>query len=195
MKKKLFTFVPAFILLILIVTLISLPFILNKSKNNLIGGDKDSYDCLIGAGYSWSEEINACVRSWEVKNESIKEIAKKSASKLISEGYSQITIASIETLNCPGCYTVMASAGEKRLRLNIINSEVLEIVNLFDSGSEKIYCADENRGNIICTLDYTPVCGHKVTSCEEEFCYRTYGNACMACSDSSIDYYQTGECK
>ncbi|MBM3228348.1 hypothetical protein FJZ20_00445 [Candidatus Pacearchaeota archaeon] len=30
-----------------------------------LGGQRDSYGCLIAAGYSWNEEISACVREWE----------------------------------------------------------------------------------------------------------------------------------
>jgi len=31
----------------------------------LIGGDKDEGGCLIGAGYSWCETLQQCVRPWE----------------------------------------------------------------------------------------------------------------------------------
>ena len=34
-------------------------------KERLIGGDKDEGGCLIGAGYSWCEEKNKCLRTWE----------------------------------------------------------------------------------------------------------------------------------
>ena len=30
-----------------------------------IGGDKDSHGCYIGAGYSWGNEQQACIRPWE----------------------------------------------------------------------------------------------------------------------------------
>lgn len=30
-----------------------------------IGGDKDSHGCVLGGGYSWDNEVNACVRPWE----------------------------------------------------------------------------------------------------------------------------------
>jgi hypothetical protein len=31
----------------------------------LIGGDKDKHGCLTGAGYSWCEVKNKCLRVWE----------------------------------------------------------------------------------------------------------------------------------
>jgi hypothetical protein len=30
-----------------------------------VGGQRDSNDCLIGAGYTWCESIQSCVRQWE----------------------------------------------------------------------------------------------------------------------------------
>lgn len=38
----------------------------NTNENSqLIGGQKDKYGCLIGAGYSWCETKNKCLRTWE----------------------------------------------------------------------------------------------------------------------------------
>ena len=36
----------------------------SNTDKKLIGGDKDSHGCLIGAGYSWNESEKACVREW-----------------------------------------------------------------------------------------------------------------------------------
>lgn len=36
-----------------------------QSGEQLIGGDKDEYGCLIAAGYSWCEVKQKCLRSWE----------------------------------------------------------------------------------------------------------------------------------
>jgi hypothetical protein len=36
----------------------------------IIGGDKDAGGCLVGAGYSWCEVKNKCLRVWEEKCES-----------------------------------------------------------------------------------------------------------------------------
>lgn len=35
------------------------------SSSKIIGGDKDTHGCLTGAGYSWCEEKNKCLRVWE----------------------------------------------------------------------------------------------------------------------------------
>jgi hypothetical protein len=36
-----------------------------KVEEKLIGGDKDEGGCLVGAGYSWCEKKNKCIRAWE----------------------------------------------------------------------------------------------------------------------------------
>jgi len=36
-----------------------------KFGEKLIGGDKDEGGCLIGAGYSWCEQKQKCLRVWE----------------------------------------------------------------------------------------------------------------------------------
>ena len=43
-----------------------------------IGGQRDKYGCLGPAGYSYSEDIGACVRSWEIDDEG-KTLAAKAA--------------------------------------------------------------------------------------------------------------------
>ena len=41
----------------------------------------------------------------------------------------------------------------------------------------------------VCTLDYTPVCGQKADGQT-----LTFGNACMACGESSVIGYSAGAC-
>jgi hypothetical protein len=35
------------------------------SQEQQIGGEKDEHGCLVGAGYSWCEQKNKCLRLWE----------------------------------------------------------------------------------------------------------------------------------
>jgi hypothetical protein len=49
---------------------------------------------------------------------------------------------------------------------------------------EKIYCTEEQKQAIVCTMEYMPVCGSDNV---------THGNKCAACS-LGIDYYIPGEC-
>jgi len=45
----------------------------------------------------------------------------------------------------------------------------------------------------ICTMDYTPVCGLRNVSGKEE--WKTYSNACSACSDPSATGYKKDACE
>ena len=45
----------------------------------------------------------------------------------------------------------------------------------------------------ICTMDYTPVCGLRKTSGEDE--WKTYSNACNACSDAAVVGHRPGACE
>lgn len=51
-----------------------------------------------------------------------------------------------------------------------------------------------------CTKEYRPVCGMRDTGirCVTTPCdsteWRTYGNACMACSDKEVYGYKAGQC-
>lgn len=45
----------------------------------------------------------------------------------------------------------------------------------------------------ICTMDYTPVCGLQRVSGMEQ--WKTYSNACTACSDSTVIAYKKDACE
>ena len=63
-KENIFTLA----LVIVILAAIFLLFFLPEKKPILVGGDKDSHGCLIGAGYSWDDAKQKCVRVWEEVN-------------------------------------------------------------------------------------------------------------------------------
>lgn len=60
MKNKLLFGILLGVLILIVLTLV----FINKEER-VIGGDKDSRNCLIGAGYSWNESEKECVREWE----------------------------------------------------------------------------------------------------------------------------------
>jgi hypothetical protein len=41
----------------------------------LIGGQTDEHGCLGPAGYSWDEEIGACIRVWEIAEPDVRRVA------------------------------------------------------------------------------------------------------------------------
>jgi len=64
---------------------------------------------------------------------------------------------------------------------------------------ETVACLDPRSS--ICTQDYRPVCGLRDTGirCVTTPCdsteWKTYSNACTACSDPSVERYRPGACE
>jgi len=44
----------------------------------------------------------------------------------------------------------------------------------------------------VCTMDYTPVCALRTVSGKEQ--WKTYANACTACSDAAVTGYRENAC-
>jgi hypothetical protein len=76
---------------------------INDFNDNIIGGQLDEYGCLSSAGYSFDEEIGACVRQWEL-NEETRQLARTAVVALESERTP--VIISIVSFDCDGCYIV-----------------------------------------------------------------------------------------
>ena len=77
-----------------------------------IGGQRDEHGCLGPAGYNWNEEVNACIREWELDE------SQRKASKIAVDhvGYQHATtIVSVDVFRCPGCFSVHLEQGEKRI--------------------------------------------------------------------------------
>lgn len=145
-----------------------------KNENNLIGGQKDNYGCLISAGYSWNESIGACIRSWELDESQ----AKAAQIAIAPFSYRPITIEKVETLRCVGCFIVtLKSYDEKPFEIKLFNWKFSDDMH---------FCTDEEKKAEICTLEYMPVCGNNG---------RTYGNKCSACASKEIDFYVQGACE
>jgi hypothetical protein len=66
MKKNIFLFLGAVILLVAIILIISPG---QKKEVPILGGDKDEHGCIGSAGYSWCEAKQKCLRIWEEKCE------------------------------------------------------------------------------------------------------------------------------
>jgi hypothetical protein len=78
---------------------------------------------------------------------------------------------------------------------------VIGVIYLFDFGDKagkdnlgnipeenKTYCTPESRLGDVCLALYKPVCGFFNSSSS------TYGNNCVACHDSNVEFYTEGEC-
>ena len=75
-----------------------------------IGGQKDANGCLTPAGFSWDADIGACTKSFEIKGD-LAEAAKVAVAPLSAR---PITIVSVESFNCEGCYNVKLQVGDNQ---------------------------------------------------------------------------------
>lgn len=147
-----------------------------------IGGQRDEHGCLTPAGYSWDEEVGACLRNWELNTD--QKAAAKTAVNYV--GYQNATtILNVSSQDCTGCFKVYIEQGENR------DSVAVEIADWTASGKTvtRHTCTIEEKQAEACTLEYMPVCGFKPDGTS-----MTYGNGCGACSDGA-DYWEAGECK
>jgi len=104
------------LLLILLIVLVSA-----CKTEKPIGGETDEQGCLTPAGYSWNQEIGACVREWEIDED------QAEAAKLVimPMSYRPITIAKVDTLKCNGCYDVyIKGADDQETRMLVRNGRI-----------------------------------------------------------------------
>ena len=89
-----------------------------------IGGQRDEWGCLGPAGYSYDEEVRACVREWELS------LPQREAARIAVKyvGWeSATTILNVQFVECPGCFIVELERGETRKRLNLNNYTVISM--------------------------------------------------------------------
>ncbi len=151
-----------FILLVLLITSF-LTFGCVESEEP-IGGDLDENGCLIGAGYSFNADVNACVRNWEIN------VSNKEAILIAVESLSLDSIPTIVTVFesvCENCFTVEISPSSISQQENIVvkiqDSEIVqEFVgekndSLYDNFVVE-YDEEERKFNYSITLFAPRVC-------------------------------------
>ena len=89
----------------------------------LIGGQRDEHGCLGPAGYMWSEEVNACIRGWELN-----ENQRMAAGVAVDDvGYEKgLTIIQVLVARCPGCFMIEIEKGEDRIKVTLENFKVVK---------------------------------------------------------------------
>lgn len=161
-----------------IMAILFFAIVLSSCQPKAIGGQKDEFGCLAPAGYSWDENISACIRPWEL------DAQQRRAAQIVVMPMSvrPVTIDSVEKLECEGCFIV---------KIRSLDSEIINSVRLtnwmldFENDSVEV-CTAESIENIACTKEYMPVCGDDKV---------TYGNKCTACASKKIRFYIKGECE
>lgn len=69
MSRKQLSIVFLILMFLIIAILLVIQSRSNFPNSDIIGYDKDDYGCLISAGYSWSNDAEACIRIWEITND------------------------------------------------------------------------------------------------------------------------------
>ena len=147
-----------------------------------IGGEKDEHGCLGSAGYTWDQNVSACIRDWELNED--QRLAAKVAVSYVSYEYAT-NIIEVEVARCPGCFVGKLEQGVNRdqITVTMTNWTVVE------KTMTRHTCTEKEKQAEICTMEYLPVCGFKFNETS-----RTYGNGCGACSDG-VEYWEYGECE
>lgn len=118
-----------------------------KEEQKLIGGDKDEGGCLIGAGYSWCEAKQKCLRIWEEPCEDA--IACTADAKICDDGSAVgRTGPNCEFAPCPGEESGEQCAKEGQYTAQNACCEGLEE---FDTGTEMgSLCYNTSKGMPVC---------------------------------------------
>ncbi len=116
-----------------------------------IGGSRDSNGCLVAGGYTFDEEVRACIRAFEMTPD-IKQ-ASRLAVERVGAGYA-LTVVSFNSYEEKGNYDIMLERGEERTKeaVYIRQGNVVEPqrVQIYYYNAEQ---DSDAEGNIQCSKD------------------------------------------
>lgn len=110
-----------------------------------VGGQRDDYGCLIPAGYSYNEDIKACVREWELSED------EREAAKIAVQNstFSDITIVEIDNrCGSESYYILIQNKNYENEEFTIIDGSVAELEEITLSPEE----CQNLGGNILNTV-------------------------------------------
>lgn len=128
--------------MIILVTLLITSFLIFgcvEDDSTPIGGDLDENGCLIGAGYSFDENVGACTRNWEL-NDSQKVLAKEAVSSLDLD--KNLTVVSVLEAECENCFVVEVSPGTISQENTLVKIQDFEVVQEFEEKQREIMYED-----------------------------------------------------
>ena len=98
--------------------------VVEYGKEPIIGGETDEHGCLGAAGYTWNENVQACLREWEL-NDNQKQAAKIAVEEV---GYEKgLVIIRVDVARCPGCFLVTIKKQDKQIKVSLVDWEVTDI--------------------------------------------------------------------
>lgn len=111
-----------------------------NEQEELIGGQTDEHGCLGPAGYSWDEEVGACLRVWEIDGVDARAAATSAVNKIgRSNG---LTVLSVKAHDCAElCFDVELEVGDtfpKERKVLLVEGGEVTDVSITKSECEKI---------------------------------------------------------
>ena len=89
-----------------------------------IGGERDEHGCLGPAGYTWDNDIGACIRTWELENENQREAAKIAVEHIGQK--KGLMVVEVDVARCPGCFVVQFDTYGEQSSVSLEYWEVVE---------------------------------------------------------------------
>ncbi|MFH1403741.1 MAG: hypothetical protein ABIH11_05675 [Candidatus Altiarchaeota archaeon] len=114
--------------------------------DTIVGGQKDEHGCLGPAGYSWSEDVGACTRTWELNDNQ-----RKAAGKAVEYvGFETgLTVIGVDVGKCRGCFLVHFSVDDSRVDVSlddwIVTGKTLTPDECNASGGVVVKLADDGK--------------------------------------------------
>jgi len=98
-----------------------------ENQEKIIGGERDAYNCLGPAGFTYNKELDACVREWELENDTQRQAVKTAIEYLpVDPSGNRYTVAKLISMRCPGCFMLTMELNGERTKVTIDNWEVIE---------------------------------------------------------------------
>lgn len=108
------------LLFVLVILLIGAGYFVLRNTTpqpSVIGGDRDSHGCLGPAGYAWSEDVGACIRSFELTPDIMR--AAKIAVDNVGREYA-LTVVSFNSYEEVGSYDITFEHGVDRQKETVV---------------------------------------------------------------------------
>jgi len=167
-------------LVLILVLVLLIGCIENPPAEKPIGGERDEHGCLGPAGYTWNEDIGACIRKWKLN-----ENQRRAAEIAVAPLSYPVTITKVDVARCPGCFVVhiQRNDNQEKLRINLENWQIVE---------KPVTCPEDARicsdGSVAVRIppecEFAP-CPDKITIKEEaeEFCDDENVGVVSVCDD------------
>ena len=96
-----------------------------ETTDQPIGEETDEHGCLGAAGYTWNEDVGACVREWELDED------EKHAAQIVVAPLSYpVTIVEVISQGCENCFLVkmQRNDNQKQFSVNMNNWKVTNTI-------------------------------------------------------------------